>query len=181
MAKTRCLLNSISAFRLPSKQKRRKLHTNLGRSTTRPPQNPVRGRTCRAQMKEQALSPMQPTAVVSHAEKLQTPNRKERDCSVRGCKMRMCVCVCLVIRRNGCGAWTFRGLPFPDHHVSTSSRWTRSLGSTYHLECVELLFDLLSKQRSEPVASSHVSATVVFGTRPGIVELYARAEADVAR
>ena len=49
---------------------------------------------------------------------------------------------------------------------------------TYHLEGVELFLDLLCEHRSQPVARSNLSTSVVIGRRPRIVELDARAKAD---
>jgi hypothetical protein len=54
-------------------------------------------------------------------------------------------------------------------------------GRTYHLERVELLLDLLCKDGSESVASSNLSTSIVVRSRPSIVELDARAEADPDR
>lgn len=48
-----------------------------------------------------------------------------------------------------------------------------------HLECVQLLLDLLGQERSQSVASSDLSTTIVFTTRPGIMESDTRAKADV--
>ena len=44
-------------------------------------------------------------------------------------------------------------------------------GITYHLERVELLFDLLSKHRSQTIASGYLTTTIVFSTWPRIMEL----------
>lgn len=52
---------------------------------------------------------------------------------------------------------------------------------TYHFESVQLLLDLLSKNRRQTIASSDFTPTIVFSTGPGLVELDARAEADVTR
>jgi hypothetical protein len=51
---------------------------------------------------------------------------------------------------------------------------------SYHLEVVDLFSDLLSEQRRQTVASRNVSTTVILATRPGVVELNARAEHDVS-
>lgn len=52
---------------------------------------------------------------------------------------------------------------------------------TNHFEVVELLLDLLSKKRSQPVACSNLSASVVLATRPCLVELDPRAEDETFR
>lgn len=48
--------------------------------------------------------------------------------------------------------------------------------TTHHLEVVQLLLNLLSKQRSQTVARRDVSPSIIFSTGPGIVELYPWAE-----
>jgi hypothetical protein len=53
--------------------------------------------------------------------------------------------------------------------------------TTHHLEGVELLLDLLCKDGSESVASSNLTPSIVVRSRPSIVELDARAEADPDR
>jgi len=50
---------------------------------------------------------------------------------------------------------------------------------TYHLECIQLLLDLLGQQGRKTVARGYLAAPVVFATGPGVVEGDARAEADV--
>lgn len=47
---------------------------------------------------------------------------------------------------------------------------------THHLEVVQLLLNLLSKERSQTVARRDVSTSIIFAAGPGIVELYPRAE-----
>jgi len=49
----------------------------------------------------------------------------------------------------------------------------------YHLECVQLLLDLLGQQGRKAVARGDLAAPVVFATGPGIVEGDARAEANI--
>ncbi len=51
---------------------------------------------------------------------------------------------------------------------------------TYHLEGVELLFDLLSKHRRQAVAGCNLTPTVILSTRPGVVELDSRAEGSIS-
>ena len=53
--------------------------------------------------------------------------------------------------------------------------------NAYHFESVKLLLDLLCKHRSEPVAGSDLSSSIILRARPGIVELDARTEGDVPR
>lgn len=50
---------------------------------------------------------------------------------------------------------------------------------THHLEIVDLLSDLLGKQRRQAVASRDVPTAVVLATWPGVVKLDARIPVDV--
>lgn len=50
---------------------------------------------------------------------------------------------------------------------------------THHLEIVDLLPDLLGKQRRQAVASRDVPTAVVLATWPGVVKLDARIPVDV--
>jgi len=50
----------------------------------------------------------------------------------------------------------------------------------FHLEGVELLFDLLSQHWSQSIARSNLTSSIVFPTRPGIVELDTRTECSIA-
>ena len=50
---------------------------------------------------------------------------------------------------------------------------------TYHLESIQLLLDLLSKEGRQAVARSNFASSIILGWWPGVVELYTRAEADV--
>ena len=50
---------------------------------------------------------------------------------------------------------------------------------TYHFERVQFLLDLLREHRCQPVAGGNLSAAIVVGSRPGVVELDARAKGDV--
>lgn len=50
----------------------------------------------------------------------------------------------------------------------------------YHLESVQLLLDLLCKHWGKAVAGSNLSSTVVFSTRPGIMELNPLAECSIS-
>lgn len=50
----------------------------------------------------------------------------------------------------------------------------------YHLEAVQLLFNLLSKHWRESVACCNLSSAVIFSTCPSLIELQMRAEAYVA-
>lgn len=52
--------------------------------------------------------------------------------------------------------------------------------NTYHLKSVQLLLDLLSKKGRQAVACSNLTSSIILPWWPGVVELYARAEADVA-
>lgn len=51
---------------------------------------------------------------------------------------------------------------------------------TYHLESVQLLLDLLSKEGRQAIACSNLTSSIILPWWPGVVELYARAEADIA-
>ena len=50
---------------------------------------------------------------------------------------------------------------------------------THHLECIKLLFDLLSEHRSQAVACCNFTSSIILSTRPGIMKLNPRAEANV--
>lgn len=50
----------------------------------------------------------------------------------------------------------------------------------FHLEGVELFFDLLSKHWSQAVACCNFTPTVVLAARPGIVELDPRTECSIS-
>lgn len=52
--------------------------------------------------------------------------------------------------------------------------------NTYHLESVQLLLDLLSKEGRQAIACSNLTSSIILAWWPGIMELYARAEADIA-
>lgn len=51
---------------------------------------------------------------------------------------------------------------------------------TYHLESVQLLLDLLSKEGRQAIARRNLTSSIVLSWWPSVVELYARAEADIA-
>ena len=51
---------------------------------------------------------------------------------------------------------------------------------TYHLEGIELFFDLLGEHRSQAVASRYLTTAVVLATWPCVVKLDSRAERDIA-
>lgn len=51
---------------------------------------------------------------------------------------------------------------------------------SYHLEGVELLLDLLRKQRSQSIARGNFTAAVVLLARPGVMKDYARRECRIA-
>jgi hypothetical protein len=51
---------------------------------------------------------------------------------------------------------------------------------TYHLESVELLLDLLGKHWCKAIAGCNLTSSVVFSTRPGIMELNSRAERSIS-
>lgn len=61
-------------------------------------------------------------------------------------------------------------------YISISEEHRRSQHGTYHFECVELFLDLLSQHRREAIARSNISTTIVFSTRPRVVEDDTRAE-----
>ena len=61
-----------------------------------------------------------------------------------------------------------------------SDRELGLLGGAYHFECVEFLLDLLRENGRQAITGCNLTATVILGTRPNIVELNARAEANVA-
>ena len=50
---------------------------------------------------------------------------------------------------------------------------------TYHLESVQLLLDLLSKEGRQAIACSNFTSSIILPWWPGVMELYARAEADI--
>lgn len=52
--------------------------------------------------------------------------------------------------------------------------------ATYHLKVIDLLPNLLGKQRSETVASRNLSTPIVLTTRPCFMELNARTEDDIS-
>lgn len=58
--------------------------------------------------------------------------------------------------------------------------FTISLKITYHLEGVELLFDLLSKHGRQAVAGCNLASAIILSTGPGIVELDSRAECGIS-
>lgn len=47
---------------------------------------------------------------------------------------------------------------------------------TNHLKVVELLLDLLSKERSQPVASCDFTPAIILAAGPGLMKLNARAK-----
>ena len=51
--------------------------------------------------------------------------------------------------------------------------------NTYHLESIQLLLDLLSKEGRQAIACSNFASSVILTRWPGVVELDTRAEADV--
>lgn len=83
-----------------------------------------------------------------------------------------------LIRRSACRLWTRRELPFPAVKSATIDH--RRAQDTYHLERVQLLLDLLSKEGRQAIACSNLPSSIVLSRWPGVVELDARAEADVA-
>lgn len=54
------------------------------------------------------------------------------------------------------------------------------LKNTYHLESVKLLLDLLSKEGGQTIACGNLTSSVILPWWPGVVELYARAETNIA-
>lgn len=83
------------------------------------------------------------------------------------------------IRRSACAPWIARVPPFPAAHISLPLTQGR-LQEAYHLESVQLLLDLLSKQWCQTVTGGYISPSVVFRGTPHIVKLYPRTEADVS-
>ena len=51
---------------------------------------------------------------------------------------------------------------------------------TYHLESVELFLYLLSKEGRQAIACSNFASSIILPWWPGVMELYARAETDIA-
>lgn len=84
---------------------------------------------------------------------------------------------CIIVRRNGCGVWRVRELPFPNKVLARVSNRGKQIA--HHLERVQLLLDLLRKHRSEPVASGNLPTAVVVRSGPCVVELETRAERDI--
>lgn len=81
------------------------------------------------------------------------------------------------IKRSACISWSFRVPPSP---VWCVSRHRQSRDSrAYHLECVQFLLDLLRKHWCQAVAGGNLSPTIIFPTRPCVMELDARAESSV--
>lgn len=78
-----------------------------------------------------------------------------------------------------CRPWTQRVLPFPDVKVS-NSKTISVLENTYHLKSVQLLLDLLSKEGRQAIACSNLTSSIILPWGPGVVELYARAETNIA-
>lgn len=70
-----------------------------------------------------------------------------------------------------------------DLHLLYSSSVKRTVAiefvHTHHLEIVDLLTDLLGKQRRQAVAGCNISPAVILATGPGVVELDARVPVDV--
>lgn len=52
--------------------------------------------------------------------------------------------------------------------------------ATHHLKVIDLLPNLLSKQRGETVASRNLSTSIVLAARPCFMELNARTEDDIS-
>ena len=52
--------------------------------------------------------------------------------------------------------------------------------NTYHLESIQLLLDLLSEEGGQAIARCNLTSSVILARWPGVMKLYARAEADVA-
>ena len=57
----------------------------------------------------------------------------------------------------------------------------RFFENTYHLESIQLLLDLLSKEGRQAIARSNLTSSIILAWWPGVMELYTRAEADIAR
>lgn len=82
------------------------------------------------------------------------------------------------VRKSGYRLSTFREPPFPvhsrqrNHHANGAVR-------THHLECVQLLFDLLSQHRCQSIACSNVPSPIILQTSPGIMQLYGRTKTDI--
>ena len=56
----------------------------------------------------------------------------------------------------------------------------QSATGKYHFKSVQLLLDLLSKEGRQAIACSNLASSIILPRWPGVMELYARAEADVA-
>jgi hypothetical protein len=56
----------------------------------------------------------------------------------------------------------------------------KKMQATHHLKVINLLPNLLSKQRGETIASGNLSTSIVLAARPGFVELDARTEDDIS-
>lgn len=85
----------------------------------------------------------------------------------------------VVVKRSVYRSWTSREPPFP---IGIVSRRTPFLypASTYHLEAVQFLLDLLSQHGRETVASGDFSTSVIFLRWPCIVKYNARTKRSIA-
>lgn len=64
--------------------------------------------------------------------------------------------------------------------IVSRTSFNNSATETCHLERVQFLFNLLSEHGRQAVASCNLTPPIVLSTRPGIMELYTGAEADIA-
>lgn len=56
----------------------------------------------------------------------------------------------------------------------------QSTEDKYHFESVQLLLDLLSKEGRQAIACSNLTSSIILPGWPGVMELYPRAEANIA-
>jgi hypothetical protein len=84
----------------------------------------------------------------------------------------------MIIKRNACEVWRVHELPSP---AALLANRLASWGSeTNHFERIELFFDLLSEDRSQAIACSNVSSSVVFRAGPRVVELYTSIKRNIS-
>lgn len=84
----------------------------------------------------------------------------------------------LCLRRSGYRPSTFREPPFPTQCRQPNGHVNGAV-KAYHLECVQLLFDLLSQHRCQSIARGNVPSPVILQTSPGIMQLYGRTKTDI--
>lgn len=86
----------------------------------------------------------------------------------------------IIVRRNECRSSSSRELPSPVPTVSTMSRvTTHRQATTYHLEIVQFLLDLLSEHGCQAVAGRQLGPTVILLPGPCVVKHQSRAERSV--